>query len=67
MLYYLRSYGPMLVILAIASLPAGKLLFAKIPEKVQTVVIPILIAAVLVISTAYLVDSTYNPFLYFRF
>ncbi len=66
-LYYLRSFGPMLVILIFACLPAGKLLFAKIPEKVQTVIVPILVVFVLLISTAYLVDSTYNPFLYFRF
>ena len=25
------------------------------------------ILAVLIVSTAYLVDATYNPFLYFRF
>lgn len=66
-LYYLRSYGPMLVILLIACLPLGKQLFAKLPEKLRTVLVPILIVFVLLISTAYLVDSTYNPFLYFRF
>jgi hypothetical protein len=35
---------------------------------VATVILqPLLIAAALAISTAYLVDSTFNPFLYFRF
>jgi len=66
-LYYLRSYGPMLVILVIASIPLGKKLFNKLPEKVRSVLVPILIVFVLVTATAYLVDSTYNPFLYFRF
>jgi len=66
-LYYLRSYGPMLIILIIASIPLGKKLFNKLPAKVQSVLVPILIVFVLVIATAYLVDSTYNPFLYFRF
>ena len=66
-LYYLRSYGPMLIILIIASIPLGKKLFNKLPEKVRAVLVPILIVFVLVIATAYLVDSTYNPFLYFRF
>ena len=27
----------------------------------------LMIAAVLILSTAYLVNATYNPFLYFRF
>ena len=66
-LYYLRSYGPMLIILLIASIPLGKKLFNKLPEKARAVLVPILIVFVLVIATAYLVDSTYNPFLYFRF
>lgn len=29
--------------------------------------LPVLLLAGLVFSTAYLVDATYNPFLYFRF
>ena len=32
-----------------------------------SVLTPVLAALCLVISTAYLVDATYNPFLYFRF
>lgn len=66
-LYYLRDYGPMLVILIFASLPVGKKLFLRLPEKALNVMIPVLILVVLFLSTAYLVDSTYNPFLYFRF
>ena len=31
------------------------------------VVLPVLVVAGLLLSTAYLVDATYNPFLYFRF
>ena len=30
-------------------------------------VLPVLLLAGLTLSTAYLVDATYNPFLYFRF
>ena len=33
----------------------------------MTIAIVLLILAGLVLSTAYLVDSSYNPFLYFRF
>ena len=66
-LYYLRDYGPVLAILVFASLPVGKRLFLRLPEKARAVLVPVLILLVLLVSTAYLVDSTYNPFLYFRF
>ena len=36
-------------------------------KKTVKIVLPILVLAGLTFSTAYLVDSTYNPFLYFRF
>lgn len=66
-LYYLTSFGGVLAVAVLASLPAGKLFFAKLPEKLRAAATPVLILGVLVVSTAYLVDSTYNPFLYFRF
>ncbi len=66
-LYYMAGYGPLLLAACFASLPAGRALFARLPEKLRSAAVPALIALVLVISTAYLVDSTYNPFLYFRF
>ena len=40
---------------------------SQLPEKALNVLIPVLILVILFLSTAYLVDSTYNPFLYFRF
>ena len=66
-LYYLRSYGPSLVVMIFACTPLGALAMKKLPKKAAAVAIPVLILAVLAISTAYLVDGTYNPFLYFRF
>ncbi len=66
-LYYLRSYGPMLVIMIIASTPVLKHIHRIIPRKFADIAVPVLIVVFLVLSTAYLVDSTYNPFLYFRF
>jgi alginate O-acetyltransferase complex protein AlgI len=65
--YYLRNFLPMLVIGAVAATPLAKNLWGKLPEKVRQVALPVLMAAGLVLSTAYLVDGTYNPFLYFRF
>ena len=66
-LYYLRDYGVTLVILIFASLPVGKKLYDRTPEKVRLIAVPVCIVLVLTLATAYLVDSTYNPFLYFRF
>jgi alginate O-acetyltransferase complex protein AlgI len=66
-LYYLRSYGVMLLILAAASTPLPKRLLDRLPERLKTFAAPVLAAASLLLCTAYLVDGTYNPFLYFRF
>ena len=66
-LYDLRSFGALLVILIIASTPIAKKLWKKIPETPRHLLGSLLMVAGLVLSTAYLVDSSYNPFLYFRF
>ena len=66
-LYYLSGFALLLAVGIFASLPAGRDLFRRLPEKPRRFAAPVLILLVLVISTAYLVDSTYNPFLYFRF
>ncbi len=66
-LYYLMSFGPILLVAALGSTPVVKKLYHKIAEKPRAVFAIASCAAVLVISTAYLVNSSYNPFLYFRF
>ncbi|MBQ4652384.1 MAG: MBOAT family protein, partial [Oscillospiraceae bacterium] len=65
--YYLANYAVVLILCAVASVPAVSTLMKKLPEAVRTVAAPVLIAAGLLLCTAYLVDATYNPFLYFRF
>jgi len=57
------------VILAIAATPLPKKLFYRFYEKSQLIKLAAYAggAAILVFSVAYLVDSSYNPFLYFRF
>ncbi len=65
--YHFRSYLPMLVILAVASTPAGKNLWGRLGERTRSVLTPLLVLASLVLCTASLVDASYNPFLYFRF
>lgn len=66
-LYYLGSFAVIIMIGIIACTPLAKNVFQKMTLKSQSVLAVIMIAAVMIISTAYLVDATYNPFLYFRF
>ncbi len=56
-------------ILCVASTPLPRRIFYKVYEKNQAVRVAIAAVAclTLVVCTAYLVDSSYNPFLYFRF
>ena len=74
-LYLLVSYGVMLVVLILASTPYPRqwamkfmnLLENRKTKPLSTVLQLAFVAVVFIISTAYLVDATYNPFLYFRF
>jgi len=71
-LYNLRSYAPLLAIALLGATPIPKLLFSRF-EKTRfgktflSVAEPVFLAALLIIMTAYLVDGSFNPFLYFRF
>ncbi|MDR1136884.1 MAG: hypothetical protein LBK91_01055 [Synergistaceae bacterium] len=65
--FYLRSFALMLLIVFVAVTPFARNLFGRLSGKTKAVLAPVLIVLGLVISTAYLVDATYNPFLYFRF
>lgn len=68
-LYLLISFAVMLIILIIASTPLPKICYEKVKLGVtgRTIAQLLFIAGVFVISVAYLVDASYNPFLYFRF
>jgi len=61
--FFLSNYSVVLVFAVLLSTPILSHLFKKIPQKAQTLIY----ASLLILSIAYLVDSTYNPFLYFRF
>lgn len=65
--YVLRSYGMILVVLIISATTLGKNIWQRLPQRAQQIAAPILMLAGLFLCTAYLVDSSYNPFLYFRF
>ena len=71
-LYYLRSYALILVAACIGATPLLRNLGRKLQSsqrlsKLTLVLEPAFYAALLLIVTGYLVDSTFNPFLYFRF
>lgn len=66
-IYYLRSYTGIFLLSIIGATPVVKILAGKIPEKVTAVLEPVVLAALLLVCTGYLVDGSFNPFLYFRF
>ena len=61
-IYYLKSYGMTFLVAIIGTTPVVKKLAGK-----ENVLKPILLIGLLLLSTAYLVDGSFNPFLYFRF
>ena len=65
--YLLRSYAVTFAALVAACTTLGKRCWQRLPERADRILSPILMALALVICTAYLVDGSYNPFLYFRF
>ena len=69
-LYYLRSYALPLLTAAVGCTPLPKLLWKKLADKkaaLLTVLEPLGVAAMLALSTAFLIDGSFNPFIYFRF
>jgi len=70
-IYYLRSYALLLVIGFISATPLMKNLISKISnnkmKKVIGFVEPVVYIVLLILCTAFLIDESFNPFLYFRF
>ncbi len=71
-LYYLKNYGLIIIIGIISATPLPKLALRKICKNTKLsnvwgIVEILLLLLLLLISTAYLVDGSFNPFLYFRF
>ena len=71
-LYYLRSYLVFIIIAVIGSTPVVKITAQKLRTSFNSDIIsktvePIVMVGLLLICTAFLVDGSFNPFLYFRF
>ena len=68
--YFLVTYGVVLVLCIIGStqlVKKGAEYVTKFSTKLSLSVRPLIQLAIMLLSTAYLVNETYNPFLYFRF
>ena len=63
--YYFRNYFVSILVGILCSTPLTIRFYEKYKNN-NVVMIPVL-TAVFLLSVAYLVDSTYNPFIYFRF
>ncbi|MDR0876309.1 MAG: MBOAT family protein [Clostridiales Family XIII bacterium] len=71
-LYYLRSYLVPLIAAGIGATPlparlAGAVFGTAKGASVRTVAEPVFLAVILITVTAFLVDGSFNPFIYFRF
>jgi alginate O-acetyltransferase complex protein AlgI len=69
-LYYLRSFAVLLIAAAVGATPLVRGLTVRLKERLPRLaggLEPVAAGLLLFLSTAYLVDSSFNPFLYFRF
>ena len=71
-IYYFKEYAVIIFVGLIGATPIVKKCVTKLNETKGIKVIvgvfePIVLIALLVLVTAYLVDGSFNPFLYFRF
>ena len=67
--YYLKSYLPLLILAAVGATPLVRNAALRLQARFSGAAVLRLAAAMLLllVCTAYLVDGSFNPFLYFRF
>ena len=67
-IYYLKSYFVIIVIGIIASTTILKKVINKLKfKKFINLLEPIVLMILFIVSTSYIIDGSFNPFLYFRF
>ena len=67
-LYYLRSYCLLLTVAVVGATPLVSRVAKKLESHTVTAVLePVVLCALLLAVTAFLVGGSFNPFLYFRF
>ena len=64
-LFYLKNYAVFFIICIVGITPLCKNIYSRLKNK--DLVNIVLIIILLVVSTAYIIDATFMPFLYFRF
>ena len=70
--YYFDSYSGVFLVAIVGATPLPAKIVRQFSEdgpgkKIMSVVEPVVLLGLLAVVTAYLVDGSYNPFLYFRF
>lgn len=70
--YYLKSYIVIILLSILGATPVVKLFVSRLCEKpaiknIVAVAKPLVLVLLMLVMTAYLVDGSFNPFLYFRF
>ena len=69
-IYHIRNYSVLLIIAIIASTPLMKNIINKLKDTRLRLIInilePIYYLTLLIITTSFLIDASFNPFLYFR-
>lgn len=67
-IYYLKSYIILIIIAIVSATPLLKnIANSKKIEKVARTLEPLFLLVLLIICSSYIVDGSFNPFLYFRF
>ena len=67
-LYYFKSYFVVFVISIIGATPVLKNFANKENvHKIMNILEPVYLLLIFVICTSYIIDGSFNPFLYFRF
>ena len=72
-IYYLKSYSLIFVMAIVGATPIPKYLYNKINQSGETaknimnIVEILFVGSLFILIVAYLIDGSFNPFLYFRF
>lgn len=68
-MYYLKSDAILFALAIIGATPIVKNFVGKMTEKCDKIYVlePVILCGLLIVATAFLVDGSFNPFLYFRF
>ena len=71
LIYQLKNYSGLFIVAIIGATPLMSIIISKLKttkfNKILDILEPIYYLILLILSTAFLIDASFNPFLYFRF